>query len=158
MVNAVAAQSLLDFFRARPELQDQTSWIEEDEAEISEVTESVQDYLMKNEGCGTTRCVAGQAVIQFRSDLLSVSEKYGTIQFDLNGERDWDVLGEEILELERRDAHQLFFRTSNEEALVALEMMSQGEVPDWRIIFENSNWQYPPPDSYADEWSDYPDN
>lgn len=160
MANAVVAAELLDFFRKHPRLHNQFDWAQSPDMEYEESTklaqllkddEDLQKWL-KSDGCGTTRCVAGQAVIQERPDLLDFETNHYGIILNLRGEKDWDVLGMEILELDRRDAHQLFFITNDRQALMALEYLSRGEDIDWKAVYDDPEWEFP-----TVQWSTYSD-
>lgn len=156
---AVVAQKVLDFLVKHSDLHDQSTWVDEalgDWKDLQKYAADLADFLKNNKGCGTTRCVAGQAVIEGRPDLLKVELKglYASVQ--LIGDHEWDVEGEKILGLERRDAHQLFFMTENTQAIKALEYLAADKPVDWKEVFNNPAWTYPEEDVYTyEDWSDW---
>lgn len=157
---AAVAASVRDFLKKHPDLHDQFSWVDEpyNFLDLFQNNNLEVDLFLKTEGCGTTRCVAGQAVITARPDLLTVTTSaagWDVVQLDYDYE--WDVLGEKVLGLERRDAHQLFFIADNDQALRALDYLAEEKVPDWKVIYENDGWEYPSEsDPYLyDDWSDW---
>lgn len=160
MGNAVVAASILEFFEKNPKLHEQDIWLDDsdsidDDLSEGDTTNTIQDFL-KSEGCGTTRCVAGQAVIEARPDLLEVRSAGDMIFVELLRNLHWEVEGMKILGLERRDAHELFFNTSSDEAIEALTCIVNGEPFDWPKIYGNEHWVYPDESAYFSYWGDIP--
>ena len=125
MPNTELFAKIRDMIREHPEQHDQSAW------ESQPVDE-----------CGTTRCVAGWAVyLEAGAPLLtSDSGVYLTPEVEALGlrlglvrggfEDDLDmipVIAQRLLGLDDRQAHQLFYRMNNQQALEQVERYAEGE-------------------------------
>lgn len=146
-VNADLSLEILEFFQKHPELHDQADFMNPYEADKSKVRD-VPDLQAR--GCGTTRCVAGEAVILGAPELLRVefneSSGYVEIYLAKPGEEkvdkfpDWDTTAQKLLGLDDNHSYTLFYIASDEEALEALKYMAEGKVPDWKVIFNDESF------------------
>lgn len=125
------AQVILGYIHEYPERHNQSSWA------------SIKGTVAEagNNACGTTACVAGYAV------LFSNDHRFEFIQMDSNevtlrpryisdqGIGTFQGVGAELLGLNSEDAERLFYRTTNEEAKLALGYLARGEEIDWEDVF-----------------------
>lgn len=109
------AQAIFDAIIANPKQHNQSVWME------------------RTAHCGTTRCVAGWARhVHGHTDTEISSgavpaEDYPSAPANL-------LTGADLLDISYADARVLFYRTSNEEALTAIEWLARGKKLNWDEI------------------------
>lgn len=135
MANAEHCREVLDYLLTHPDVHDQTSWCQDDEAFLDE-----EDNL-----CGTTMCIAGTAA--FLSGRMVFRKRFGELSavcdgvplmeradgFNSRGEQvadcgEWfEEVGAEYLGLDRSQAHDLFMNMDDDDALHTLKEYANGE-------------------------------
>lgn len=111
---APTAQAVLDAIEAEPQAHDQRRWT-------------------YTNNCGTTRCVAGWAMFlhgysDMEIDIIACHNKPFPVR---------DAAAP-LLGLGLRDAHHLFYCTSNKEAVEALRWVALGKELDWPSIRDHA--------------------
>lgn len=116
------ATAVLEMIQSNPQRHDQTEWIRRDGDE-------------DDSGCGTTYCVAGWAlhVHGFNDDWIDWARSVLAPMPDVHIPRVSDT-AQKLLGLSSRDAKILFYRTTNAEALLALEWLAAGKQLKWQEI------------------------
>lgn len=116
----------------------------------------IYDYLVANPqehnqrsygrktSCGTTMCIAGKAIIEFRPDLVKWEDLGGGIFSleswlqDANG-RDIDVVAGELLGLNSEEACGVFMNMNEGRALAALLKIANGETLTYDDLSEDND-------------------
>lgn len=135
------AQVILGYITEHPERHDQSQWVD-----IDDKFKSVDQV----NACGTTGCVAGYSVL-FSNDprfkfeqtddiygdsLVTIKPKFELFQDYAGCNGAWYKAGKQNLGLNDHDAEKLFYKTTNEQARVALGFLARGEAIDWREVLE----------------------
>ena len=109
------AQAVFDAITANPELHLQSVWVHE-------------------QSCGTRRCVAGWARHLHGHESCTISLE-GGIPWGKPGSMSVTaIVAADLLQISESDARQLFYRTSNHEALTAIEWLARGKELNWDEI------------------------
>lgn len=119
------AQAILDIIRLVPERHEQSSW----QGTNNEAIERTE--LGQAETCGTTRCVGGWAV-WLHDGTLSLN---GGECVCASCSPDLRRRAAQCLGLHHATANKLFYDTSNEQAVKALEMIAEGRPIDWDEVY-----------------------
>jgi hypothetical protein len=101
-------QKVLDQIVAHPETHDQADW------ETS------------SPSCGTRRCVAGWAIHFAAPRLPSADVARAVIARDLGVDPRYFIVGKELLGLTDAEAYELFYGTTDDEAVDLLGQYAQG--------------------------------
>lgn len=115
------AQAILDILRLEPELHRQSIW--EDDGLFGAVSCGPGE----TETCGTTRCVGGWAIwLHHGSVTAATGDSNSTAR----------VIAGELLGLDYEDAENLFYNTTDAQAISALEAIAEGRPIDWDEILD----------------------
>lgn len=108
---------VLRLITERPELHDQRYW---------------DGYARGSTKCGTTHCVGGWALYaqgQITPSLLAVA--------DMGPQTTMCDITAPLLGVSPKDAFTLFYSTTNDGAVTALEFLAAGQPIDWQAVFGN---------------------
>lgn len=117
------AQWVLDVIRVKPELHRQDIWWS---------GETADDFY----SCGTPHCVAGWAAFAHQDILQQEIEHFMPSNNTVRGAL-MDAIPDAALlalEITQDDAERLFWKTSNDQALHAMEYLAKGEAIDWAAV------------------------
>ena len=138
-INTVLAKQILDTFKAKPERHAQSTWgefIGWNELDRLTALGPERKLTREEEDCNTTCCVAGYAALitgnayfTTHNKRLMIAEGTPEAEFE-----DWKGLGARLLGLPENEAHRLFFDTTDDQAVAALEYLVKGELPDWNEV------------------------
>lgn len=106
------AQAVLDIIRMNPKQHDQSLW----------------EWKDPEDGCCTTRCVAGWAAHLHGYDVRKAIRVSSMT-----------ALGCQLLDIDVSTGAKLFSATSAEEAVHALEYLAKGDEIDWEAVYEDSD-------------------
>lgn len=100
---------------------------------VAHPEEHSQRHYGKETACGTTMCIAGNAIIAFRPELVQWDHLGNGIRvlkgwFDTEG--DIDEIAGELLGLDREEQFDLFYDMDNKRALEKLGRVVEGEAFD----------------------------
>lgn len=117
------AQAIFDAITANPELHTQSVWAYQHD-------------------CGTRRCAAGWARHLHGHSYNDINHE-GTTPWSEPGSMSITAhVAADLLQISESDARQLFYRTTNQEALTAIEWLARGKQLNWDEII-TSRWAAP---------------
>lgn len=97
---------------------------------VAHPEEHSQQNYGKKTACGTTMCIAGNAIITFRPDLVEwemLDSGVKVLKGWFDAEGDIDNIAGELLGLGLEEQHELFYEMDNERALEQLKRVANGQ-------------------------------